>query len=81
MSTTTDLSRLKRELASRHLYESARGKQRELAIVSGFLKRLQLANVVITASERPERQFVTNEDKGRTSRCLLRLVPYTPGLS
>jgi hypothetical protein len=50
----TDISRLKRELASRHLYDSGRGKDKELTIVSGFLKRFQLNPDAITKGERPD---------------------------
>jgi hypothetical protein len=48
-----DISKLKRELASRHLYDNARGKLRELAIVTGFLERLQL-DAEIIEGERPD---------------------------
>ena len=48
-----DISKLKRELASHHLYDSARGKPRELAIVTGFLERLQL-DAEIIEGERPD---------------------------
>jgi hypothetical protein len=50
----TGISRLKRELASRHLYDSARGKDKELTIVSGFLKRFQLNPDAIIEGERPD---------------------------
>jgi hypothetical protein len=48
-----DISKLKRELVSRHLYDSTRGKPRELAIATGFLDRLQL-NVEVVEGERPD---------------------------
>jgi len=51
--TKVNISRFKRELASRHLYEGARGKLRELAIVTGFLERLQL-DVEVIEGERPD---------------------------
>ncbi len=47
-------SRLKRELASRHLYDRTRGKPKELSIVAGFLERLQLDITTITEGERPD---------------------------
>ena len=48
-----NIPKLRRELASRHLYDSARGKLRELAIVTGFFERLQL-DVEIIEGERPD---------------------------
>ena len=45
---------LRSEFASRHLSDNARGKDKELATVSGFLKRLQLAPDAITPGERPD---------------------------
>lgn len=48
-----NISKLKRELASRHLYDRARGKLGEFAIVTGFLERLQL-DVEVIEGERPD---------------------------
>jgi hypothetical protein len=48
-----NISKLKRELASRHHYDGARGKLRELAIVTGCLERLQL-DVEAIEGERPD---------------------------
>ncbi|HYR21474.1 MAG TPA: hypothetical protein VEP30_00940 [Chthoniobacterales bacterium] len=45
---------LRNKLASRHLNDGARGKEKEFAIVSGFLNRLQLNPDELIAGERPD---------------------------
>lgn len=45
---------LREELASRHLYDDARGKEQERKIVAGFLARLKLTHYELRPGERPD---------------------------
>jgi hypothetical protein len=53
---------LKEALASRTLYDELSGKEKEIDVLEGFLKRLQLAAHQIDSSERPDFFIHFNQD-------------------